>query len=107
MGMLTYLSTTTHPDIAFAVHQYACFSINHVNPHRVYEISIHQIICYLKGASDKGYILRPIPSIFESMLMLILPVLVLYQLLPTLFLLSPELVMSSPLPVVLSYGHLT
>jgi hypothetical protein len=54
--MLTYLSTSTRPDIAFAVHQCARFSIA---PKRIHEVAIRRIVCYLKGTQDKGYILRP------------------------------------------------
>jgi hypothetical protein len=54
--MLTYLSTSTRPDIAFAVHQCARFSIA---LKRVHEIAVRRIIRYLKGTKTKGYILRP------------------------------------------------
>lgn len=37
IGMLTCLSTSIHPDIAFAVHQCACFS---VAPKRSHEIAV-------------------------------------------------------------------
>ncbi len=56
IGMLTYLSTSTRPDIAFAVHQCARFS---TNPKRIYEVAVRQIVRYLKGTQTKGYILRP------------------------------------------------
>jgi hypothetical protein len=56
IGMLTYLSTSTRPDIAFAVHQCARFS---VAPRRSHEIAIRRIVRYLKGTHAKGYILRP------------------------------------------------
>jgi hypothetical protein len=56
IGMLTYLSTSTRPDIAFAVHQCARFSIA---PKRSHEIAVRRIVRYLKGTHNKGYILRP------------------------------------------------
>jgi len=56
IGMLNYLSTSTRPDIAFTVHQYARFSSK---PKRVHEIAVRRIVRYLKGTKDKGYILRP------------------------------------------------
>jgi hypothetical protein len=56
IGMLTYLSTSTRPDIAFAIHQCARFS---TAPKRIHEVAIRRIVHYLKGTKDKGYILRP------------------------------------------------
>jgi hypothetical protein len=56
LSMLTYLSTSTHLDIAFAAHQCTCFS---TNPKQIHEIAVHCIICYLRGTRDKGYILKP------------------------------------------------
>jgi hypothetical protein len=56
IGMLTYLSTSTRPDIAFAVHQCARFS---VAPKCIHEIAVRRIIHYLKGTKTKGYILHP------------------------------------------------
>jgi hypothetical protein len=56
IGMLTYLSTSTRPDIAFAVHQCACFSIA---PKRIHENAVRRIVRYLNGTKTKGYILRP------------------------------------------------
>lgn len=56
IGMLTYLSTSTRPDIAFAVHQCAHFS---VAPKRIHEIAVCRIVRYLKGTKGKGYILQP------------------------------------------------
>jgi hypothetical protein len=51
IGMLTYLSTSTRPDIAFAVHQCARFSIS---PKRSHELAVHRIVRYLKGTKDRG-----------------------------------------------------
>jgi hypothetical protein len=56
IGMQTYLSTSTRPDIAFAVHQCARFS---VAPKRIHEIADCHIVRYLKGTRTKGYILCP------------------------------------------------
>ena len=56
LSMLTYLSTSTHLDIAFAAHQCTCFS---TNPKQIHEIAVHCIICYLRGTRDKGYTLKP------------------------------------------------
>jgi hypothetical protein len=54
--MLTYLSTSTQPDIAFAVHQCARFSMD---SKYIHEVAVHCIIRYLKGDKDKGFILHP------------------------------------------------
>jgi len=59
IGMLTYLSTSTRPDISFAVHQCARFC---TNPMRSHELAVRRIVRYLKGTSDHGYILHPTPG---------------------------------------------
>jgi hypothetical protein len=59
IGMLTYLSMTSRPDIAFAVHQCARFS---TCPRRIHEIAVRRICRYLHGTKDKGYILKPTSS---------------------------------------------
>jgi len=56
IGMLTYVSTSTHPDIAFAVHQCAHFC---TKPKRCHELAVGHIVHYLKGTKHCGYILRP------------------------------------------------
>jgi hypothetical protein len=56
IGMLTYLSMSSRPDIAFAVHQCARFS---TCPMRIHEIAVRRICRYLQATSDKGYILQP------------------------------------------------
>ena len=56
IGMLTYLSMSSRPDIAFAVHQCARFSSC---PMRIHEIAVRRICRYLQATSDKGYILHP------------------------------------------------
>ena len=56
VGMLTFLSMSSSPDIAFAIHQCACFSYC---PMRIHEIAIHHICRYLQDTSTKGLILHP------------------------------------------------
>jgi hypothetical protein len=56
IGMLTYLSITSHPDIPYSVHQCARFS---TCPKRCHELAVCRIVQYLKGTSDKGYFLHP------------------------------------------------
>jgi hypothetical protein len=56
VGMLTYLSMSSRPDIAFAVHQCARFSSC---PMRVHEIAVRRICRYLQATATKGYILNP------------------------------------------------
>lgn len=61
IGVLNYIAASSRPDITFAVHQ--CGLSN--NPGRIHEIAVRQIVRYLKGTRDKGYILCPteMPSI--------------------------------------------
>ncbi len=56
VGMHTYLSMSSCPDIALAVHQCARFS---TCPMRVHEIAICHICRYLQATSTKGLILHP------------------------------------------------
>lgn len=56
IGMLTYLSMSSRPDIAFAVHQCARYS---TCPMRIHEIAVRRICRYLQATTDKGYILHP------------------------------------------------
>ena len=60
IGMLNYLEKTTRPDLAFAVHQAARFSIN---PKLSHERAIHRIVKYLVGTKDKGLLFRPNKSL--------------------------------------------
>eukprot|EP00957_Ditylum_brightwellii_P167746 12770078-Ditylum_brightwellii.AAC.1 len=56
VGMMMYLASNSRPDIAFAVHQCACFT------HCVrasHEKAILRICKYLKGTWHKGLIMRP------------------------------------------------
>jgi hypothetical protein len=54
--MLTYLSVSSRPDIAFAVHQCVLYSTNLM---RIHELAVRRIVRYLQGTKDKRYILRP------------------------------------------------
>ena len=56
IGMLTYLSMSPRPDIAFAVHQCARFS---TCPMRIHEITVRKICRYIQGTKTKGYTLQP------------------------------------------------
>lgn len=55
MGILTYLITTTRPDLAFVVHQCARFS---KCPKLIHEQAIKRICRYLKGTTDEGIMLN-------------------------------------------------
>ena len=54
--MLLYVSSNTHPDIQFAVHQCARFTHN---PKRVHEVAIKHICRYLAGTVDQGISFKP------------------------------------------------
>ena len=56
IGMLNYLAASTRPDILFAVHQCARFS---VNPRLSHERAVKCIVRYLKGTKDDGLIIKP------------------------------------------------
>ncbi len=56
VGMLLYLSTNTHPDIAFAVSQVARFSHN---PKKSHASAIKTIVRYLQKTYDRGMIVKP------------------------------------------------
>jgi hypothetical protein len=56
VGMLIYLSTNTHPNIAFAVSQVARFSHN---PKKSHASAIQTIVRYLQRTYDKGMIVKP------------------------------------------------
>ena len=59
IGMLTYLTGSVCPDIAMAVHQCACFSINPMHSH---EQAVMRIGRYLLSMKEQGMIYRPDPS---------------------------------------------
>lgn len=56
VGMMLYLSGHSRPDIAFAVHQVACYTFK---PTRRHEQALTRIGRYLKGTQDKGLIMTP------------------------------------------------
>eukprot|EP00956_Cyclotella_meneghiniana_P031775 scaffold84712_cov23-Cyclotella_meneghiniana.AAC.1 len=56
--MLLYLSGHSRPDIAFAVHQCACYTFKPTSRHFAALKRIGRGR-YLKGTADKGLILRP------------------------------------------------
>ena len=56
IGMLTYLTGSVCPDIAMAVHQCACFSIN---PMHLHEQAVMRIGCCLILTKGQGIIYRP------------------------------------------------
>ena len=56
IGMLSYLSGHTRPELEFSVHQ--CGRYAH-NPRAKHEIAVKRIGRYLVGTRDKGLILRP------------------------------------------------
>ena len=58
VGMLNYLQGHSCIDITFAVSQVAQYV--HA-PKRSHGLALEQIGCYLKGALDKGLIIRPTP----------------------------------------------
>ena len=59
VGMLNYLCIT-RPEILFAVHQCACFSID---PWLSHEIAVKRLVHYLKRTQNEGLILTPIMSV--------------------------------------------
>ena len=59
IGMLNYLTATTRPDLAMAVHQAARFCINPMLSH---ERAINRIGKYLIGTASKGIIFKPDPT---------------------------------------------
>jgi hypothetical protein len=56
VGILMYLSNTTRPDLAFAVHQ--CARFTHC-PKRSHELALKRIGRYLVGTADKGMLMKP------------------------------------------------
>jgi hypothetical protein len=69
VGMLTYLTGSVCPDIAMAVHQCACFS---VNPMQSHEQTVMQIGCYLLSTKEQGMIYRLDSYTLRLTLMMIL-----------------------------------
>ena len=62
IGKLNFLEKSTRPDIAYAVHQCARFSIN---PRESHAAAVKQIGRYLLKTKDKGIILDPKQESFE------------------------------------------
>jgi hypothetical protein len=56
IGKLNFLEKSTRPDIAFAVHQCARYSIN---PKRSHSAAVRYFVRYLITTRDKGLILKP------------------------------------------------
>jgi len=56
IDILNYIVASTQPDITFTIHECTRFS---ADPKCHHEITVRQIVGYLKGARDKGYILHP------------------------------------------------
>jgi Reverse transcriptase (RNA-dependent DNA polymerase) len=56
LGLLSYLMTITHADIAFAVNNCACFS---TKPRGIHEIALKRIIKYLLTTPTQGMVYRP------------------------------------------------
>jgi hypothetical protein len=56
VGMLLYLSTNSHPEISFAVHQCARFTHN---PRAIHGKAIKRICRYLLAVKNDGLILKP------------------------------------------------
>lgn len=57
IGMLIYLATNSHSDIAYSVHQCARFTQCSKASHA---IAVKRIIRYLKGTASKGMSMHPI-----------------------------------------------
>ena len=56
VGMLLYLGANSHPEIAYAVHQCACFTHAPKDSHAK---AVKRILHYLNGTKDQGIILHP------------------------------------------------
>ncbi|MEL6804414.1 MAG: hypothetical protein AAFO91_11625, partial [Bacteroidota bacterium] len=62
IGKLNFLEKSTRPDLAYAVHQCARFS---VNPREVHADAVRHIGRYLIQTRDKGLILNPTTDSFD------------------------------------------
>ena len=56
IGMLTYLSNSTRPEIAYAIHQSARFS---TDPKAMHEKAVIQLVKYCKTYKHDGIIFKP------------------------------------------------
>ena len=54
--MMIYLSSNTHPEIQFAVHQCSCFT--HC-PRSIHKEAVKHIFQYLQGVNGKGLTFQP------------------------------------------------
>jgi hypothetical protein len=59
IGKLNYLEKSSHPDLAYSVHDAARFSSD---PKAVHSKAVKHIGQYLLGTKDKGMILKPDPT---------------------------------------------
>ena len=64
IGMLTYISRNTRPDIEYAVHQCARFQLN---PKKAHENAVTRIGRYLLGTRNKGLHFKPDMSKLENL----------------------------------------
>ena len=64
IGMLSYISRNTRPDIEYAVHQCARFQMN---PKRAHERAVKRIGRYLIGTRDKGITFKPDPAALDHL----------------------------------------
>jgi len=62
IGKLLYLEKSTRPELAYAVHQCARFSLN---PRRSHGEALKRIGRYLLGTADKGMLLQPFGASFD------------------------------------------
>ena len=62
IGKLNYLEKSTRPEIAYTVHQCACFC---ANPKKSHGEAVKLIGRYLLGTANKGLILRPNDTSFD------------------------------------------
>ena len=56
IGKLNFLEKSTHPDLAYSIHQCACFSSN---PKQSHAEAVKKIGRYLVSTRDKGIFMRP------------------------------------------------
>jgi hypothetical protein len=64
IGKLNYIANNTRPDISMAVHQCTRYCSN---PKALHELAVKRIIRYLLATQDKGFILRPSPTMALDM----------------------------------------
>ncbi len=59
VGKLNYLAQTTHPDIMYAMHQIAKYSLD---SRKLHGKAILYLVCYLKKTHNLGLCFKPDPS---------------------------------------------